>query len=208
MKNRNIEEIFVTPLVTYDLSDIGICDVIETLAKELRSAGTGMEKNNHWQSDGNLQEQPELKELCNSILEESSSIFDLFGVKRDSHYINNMWVNIGVHGHHHEYHIHPNSYLSGILYVKTPILCGDTLFHNPTTHNNMIQPDFNHYDKMNTGKWVMKPEKGKIVFFPSWIPHSVRQGYDLQDNEERITLAFTLMFRSDVKRFTTNIKYI
>ena len=207
MNNRNVEEIFVTPLVTYNVSD-NICDTIETLAQRLRSTGTGIEKSNHWQSDGNLHECEELKSLCDSIVEESSFVFDLFNVKRDSQYINNMWVNIGVHGHHHEYHVHPNSYLSGILYVKTPILCGDTLFHNPTTQNIMIQPDFNNFDKINAGKWVVKPEKGKIVFFPSWIPHSVRQGHEFQENEERITLAFTMMFRSKVKRFTTNIEYI
>jgi uncharacterized protein (TIGR02466 family) len=208
MKNRNIEEIFVTPLITYELSDITICDRVETLAKEQRALGTGMEKKNHWQSEGNIQEFSEIKDLCDSILEEGEFLFDLLGVKRDSHYINNMWVNIGVQGHHHEYHIHPNSYLSGILYVKTPILCGDTLFHNPATHNIMIQPEFNNYDKINAGKWTVTPERGKIVFFPSWIPHSVRQGHDFQENEERITLAFTMMFRSKVKRFTTNIEYI
>lgn len=207
MKNRNIEEIFVTPLVTCELADITICDRVETLARKQRSAGTGIEKKNHWQSEGNLQEFSEIKDLCDSILEESTFLFDLFGVERDSHYINNMWANIALHGHHHEYHVHPNSYLSGILYVKTPILCGETLFHNPTTQNIMIQPDFKSYDTRNAGKWVVKPERGKIVFFPSWIPHSVRQGYDMEDNEERISLAFTLMFRSNVKRFTTNIQF-
>ena len=208
MQNRKLENIFVTPLFTSEFSDKGKCDSIESFLRDLRKTGAGTEKKNNWQSPDNLQEYEELKEITAELLQESELVFDAMKVSRESVYINNMWAQITTHANNHDVHIHPNSYISGILYVKSPPVCGETILHNPTLRDLMIQPEITEFVPMNCAKWVVQPEKGKLLLFPSWIPHSVRQGYDFQDGEERISLAFTVMFKAAVKTFTTKIKYI
>jgi uncharacterized protein (TIGR02466 family) len=136
-----------------------------------------------------------------------NAMFDCYDVKRDSIYINNMWGNISDGRSAHPIHIHQNSYFSGILYLNMPEGAGDTKFHCPIMTSVMIRPEFNNYNNYNSATYNIKPKTGNVVFFPSWIPHSVEESsYDFQ--EERITLAFTCMFRADVKEHTTNIKYI
>ena len=207
MINKSVQNIFVTQLFVSYLQDLKVCDDIETELKTLRSNKQGYEKKNNWQSFDNLHELDSFKNLTDMFLQESASVFDAMRVSRDSIYINNMWAQITTHANNHDVHIHPNSYLSGLLYVKTPPACGETLLFNPTMRDLMIQPEVEEFNSANAPKWVVQPERGKLLLFPSWIPHSVRQGYDWGDGEERISLAFTVMFKSNVKTFTTKLNY-
>ena len=200
--------IFSSPLFITQLEDLSICEEIDKTLNEIKTtSGFYSHSNHHWQSDDLLQNDIRFNNIKNFFLEQMNMMFNCYHIKRDSIYINNMWGNISDGRNIHPIHIHQNSYFSGILYVNMPKGAGDIRFHCPTMTNVMIRPEFNDYNHYNSATYNLTPQTGNVVFFPSWLPHSVRESsYDFSG--QRITLAFTCMFSANVVDRTTNIKYI
>jgi len=132
----------------------------------------------------------ELQSLNTQILKHGSNfIKEYLAVEKDV-YINNLWLNKNYYKDYNERHIHLNSVVSGIFYVKTNPKSGDLTFYR----NNMLDiwmPDdiikkFNHY---NSSEWAFKPEDNYLFLFPSWLNHSVRPNLS---QEERISISFNI----------------
>ena len=120
--------IFPTPMFTGMLPDIGL--VRSDREKTAGAAESGERlsfpegKTLAYMTPDNLQTLPEMKELVDVIMTESGNILDAYAIKRDSHYITNMWANIANPNRRHNLHNHPNCLLSGLVYIKTPRNCG------------------------------------------------------------------------------------
>jgi uncharacterized protein (TIGR02466 family) len=201
--------IFSSPLFITQLEDLSICEEISKILNDLKpmSGFYSHANQSSWQSDDQLQSDVRFNNITNFFLEQMNSMFDCYSIKRDNIYINNMWGNISDGRTAHGIHIHQNSYFSGILYVNMPKGAGNTRFHCPIMSNALIRPEFNDYNHYNSATYNLTPQTGNVVLFPSWLPHSVTESsYDFEG--QRITLAFTCMFRADVSDRTTNIKYI
>lgn len=119
-----------------------------------------------------------------------------------------MWVNRSFKGQWHHTHIHPWSYLSGIIYLTGN--SGKTWFsrncdYNPSNNFSIRNPD----DNINRIIHRHTPEPGTMLIFPSAIPHSVDE--NLED-EPRITLSFNSFPEGRVGNVTTlsglNLKII
>lgn len=154
----------------------------------------------------NLQDLPQFHYLADLILKESNSVLDFFAVARDSHYITNMWAHVTKKGHRHAAHIHPNSYLSGIVYLQTPINCGNTIFLDPRCGATIIHPDFNEENYFNMNAFIHKPVKGSMLIWNSWLPHMVDQASETDVNH-RIVIAFNIMIKGAVQRLSEQIVY-
>ena len=128
-----------------------------------------------------------LKEI---VLGEANKYARSLGLDVDSYplRINDFWLNVYGRGHAQEVHTHGKSVFSGIYYVKTPPGCGDTIFHAPMG-DAMIAPPRAEVNPLNSTfvRWV--PRAGQIVFFRSWLKHSVQAN---AGDEKRITIAFNL----------------
>ena len=75
-------------------------------------------------------------------------------------------------------HIHPDSLVSGVLYLKVPKSVSD-----PSNNDgNLLFPAFNQLS--------VTPEAGKVILFPSYLPHET---VDFSSDEERICIAFNLV---------------
>ena len=89
--------LFPTPIFTGKISDITLCDRIENKLREMHKSGHGVPhkfgKSNFLSSD-DIHLLPEMKELVDLVMTESGYILDIYKMKRDSHYITNMWANI------------------------------------------------------------------------------------------------------------------
>jgi uncharacterized protein (TIGR02466 family) len=190
--------LFPTPMFTGKLPDIGICDRVEKKVRELQKSGKGNFSPEGailaYMSPDNLQTLPEMKELVAVIMEESGIILDALAIKRDSHYITNMWANIANPNRRHFMHMHPNCLLSGLIYIKTPKNCGPTAFASPRLLSRNLEPNYVQKNDLNRDVFVMPPEKGRMLIWPSHIPHSVEQGC-ADEKEERIVVAFNIMIR-------------
>jgi uncharacterized protein (TIGR02466 family) len=189
--------LFATPLFMGTLSDISVCDRVEKKLRELQKSGAGASAPGAvlaYMTPDDIQKLPEVKELVDVILQESGNILDAFRIKRESHYITNMWANIANPNRRHGMHVHPNCLLSGIVYIKAPKNCGPTVFVSPRQFTKMLIPSYLERNEINSDTFVSPAEKGRMVIWPSHIPHAVEQG-SADEAEDRIVLAFNIMIR-------------
>lgn len=117
-------------------------------------------------------------------------------------YCAGMWANISNNTYAHPEHNHPNSWMSGILYLKSPKGSAPTLFSDPRTQRQIIQYDTTEDTIENGYQYVNPPVEGDIVLFPSWVKHSVPPSLEMADDDERITLAFNYQLSAKMERTT------
>jgi uncharacterized protein (TIGR02466 family) len=203
--NKEMHMLFPTALFTGQIPDLSVADRIEKKLYELKDAGQGTRDSDRvFISQDDLQTLPEFKELSDLALLESHEILNVYRIKRESHYITNMWANITHPNHRHHMHIHPNCLLSGIFYVKTPKNCGPTIFGDPRLHARMIEPTFTEQNVHNSSTFYSMPEKGRMVMWPSYLSHGVEIGRAME-NEDRIVVAFNIMIRGVIDRQTARL---
>jgi len=200
--------LFPTPMFTGKLSDLSVCDRVENKLRELQKAGQGFPSPAGvplaYMTPDDLQNLPEMKELVDVVMFESGRILDAYAIKRDSHYITNMWANIANPNRRHHMHVHPNCLLSGLVYIKTPKNCGSTVFASPRMLLKEIQPTFLEKNEFNADVFVMPPEKGRMLIWPSHVPHGVEQGA-ADEAEDRIIVAFNVMIRGLMDQLTARL---
>ena len=112
------------------------------------------------------------------------------------------WVNITNQFEFHHRHWHPNSFISGVLYLQ-----GDDedkiTFFNPNKHQYDVNPT--EWNGFNTASWWMPAKTGTLYLFPSSLEHMVE---NKETNNQRISLAFNTFFVSDIgtKKDLTELK--
>jgi Putative 2OG-Fe(II) oxygenase len=116
-------------------------------------------------SPDDLYNLPEMKELVDVIMWESGKVLDAFAVKRDSHYITSMWANITHPNHRQDIHVHPSCFLSGLVYIKTPINCGPTLFASPRKFTKNFEPRYTAKNELNLDFIIIPAEKGRMLIW-------------------------------------------
>ena len=102
--------------------------------------------------------------------------------------ITQSWLNKTKPGEYHHSHSHPNSYLSGVLYITC--LPNDSInFDNRSEGNyNSMRFQMNKITAWNSNGAVVNVKEGDLIIFPSWVPHGV--SFNETENKERISLAF------------------
>jgi uncharacterized protein (TIGR02466 family) len=74
-------------------------------------------------------------------------------------------------------HVHPEGIISGVIYLQTPAKTSSSI----TREGNLAFSRWGQYDVV--------PEVGRIVIFPSYLPHET---VPIQGNAERICIAFNI----------------
>lgn len=203
--NRETLQLFPTSIFTGVISDLTACDRVEVVLRQLQRTGQGTVEQQVFITPDNIHELPELAELTDVFMKESEQALNFWKIKRDSHYITNMWANISHPNHRHHLHIHPNCLLSGILYVKAPKNCGPTVFADPRPGARIFEPDHTELNVHNMSAFVVVPEKGRLLMWPSFLQHAVENG-NADVKEERIVLAFNIMIRGTINRPTARLQ--
>ena len=198
---KQLVQLFPTCLFTGKLSDMGACDRAEKKLRELQKSGRGTFDRSAYVTPDDIWKLDELKSLVDLVMKEANEVLDFYKVKRDSHYISNMWANITQPNHRHHLHIHPNCLLSGILYVTTPKECGPTVFEDPRPGARIIEPEYVEMTPFNSSRFTVAAEKGRLLMWPSYLLHAVDAGRS-ESQEERIVIAFNIMIRTTIKTIT------
>ena len=207
LTGKQVFKLFPTPMFTGMLSDITICDRVEKKLRELQRAGRGTTAGlamRAYMSPDDLQNLSEMAELVDVIMRESAQILDIYAIKRDSHYITNMWANIAHPNRRHSMHMHPNCLFSGLVYIRTPQHCGPTVFTSPRQLAKGLEPTYLAKNEFNADVFVMPPEKGRMLLWPSHVPHAVEEG-KADESEDRIVVAFNIMIRGRVEISTARL---
>jgi uncharacterized protein (TIGR02466 family) len=82
--------------------------------------------------------------------------------------LSNYWIQDYYPNQSHERHSHPMSTISGTYYIRANEFAGNLIFHDPNPHTNMTVFNTNN---RNLALFGIKPKKGLLVLFPSWLEH-------------------------------------
>jgi uncharacterized protein (TIGR02466 family) len=204
LDNREIITLFPTLMFKGKVSDANFISDLERKARTLKTLGKGHFEHKNFVSGDDLHKNEDFKPLVDLVMQESKTILDFHHVVRDSHYITNMWCNITNPNHRHPVHIHPNCFMSGIIYLTAPAKCGMTSFTDPRPGARVFEPNYNQMNASNCGLFRHEPEKGVMLFWPSWLPHGVDIGFN-DTKEDRIVIAFNIMIKGEIKTPTASL---
>ena len=98
--------------------------------------------------------------------------------------INKSWVNVQGENSTLNFHRHPDSIISGIIFLQVDNKSSKLYFQNP--NNIYVKCD----DDM-----CITPEPGLLLMWPSWLAHG--SGEDTNTSTERIVVSFNTYFRKE-----------
>ena len=98
--------------------------------------------------------------------------------------INKSWVNVQGENSTLNFHRHPDSIISGIIFLQVDNKSSKLYFQNP--NNIYVKCD----DDM-----CITPEPGLLLMWPSWLAHG--SGDDRNMSTERIVVSFNTYFRKE-----------
>jgi uncharacterized protein (TIGR02466 family) len=151
----------------------------------------GLPAGQGWQSATNLHEREELRDLLACIRKAAGGILRFLRIGQSAIEVTGCWATVLAPGAGHRAHHHPNNYLSGAYYLRTPTAADTINFHDPRAQTGIIRPPVVELSAENTDQVVVRVSEGTLLLFPSYLEHSVDPN---PSAEERISLSFNLMF--------------
>lgn len=111
-------------------------------------------------------------------------------------YITQSWINVAQPGQFHPKHKHPNSVISGVLFLDDneagnlpPIRFHRTLEMFP------LEFQFDELNEFNATCRTFDPEEGMLILFPSLLEHDVEVN---KSGQPRASLSFNTYVRGDI----------
>jgi len=191
MDKPTIYPLFSTPVYVNNVGDFARPDI---KALEYASGSYGFLTT----VDKKILDRPEFGHVSAIVMKE----VDLYAREllrvspRIEFYITNSWINIHRRGESAIPHLHHNSLLSGVLYLKATEASGDLVFHRDLLSLVPFPPaldlDMDSFNLYNCKTWGHRPKTNDVCLFPSVIMHSVDPN---QSDEERWSLAFNVFAR-------------
>lgn len=181
-----IENLFPTPVAFWNLTlTEDERDYIRKL-EQRPNQGNTTSKDNYL-----LDKLPRIKGFVNHCLDEYMTAVHApkFDVKP---YITQSWANYTKPGQYHHKHAHPNSFISGCVYIAAK---GDKIFFYRDGYQQIKLPteNWNHY---NSESWWFEVNEGDVILFPSSLTHMVEQMGE--GTEERISIAFNTFLKGQI----------
>ena len=161
-------------------------------------------KNEEWKRNGNnnaymsVSNQIHTLEKYKDLMSTIDSHVHIFA--RDYHKIKDectfgcsaSWINLHKPKDWAAEHFHPNSFISGVLYLDVPYGTGDITFHSNMYLDHCFGPFWNppleEHTLHNSSQVHLKPGKGTLILFSSTLKHSVP--WNRTDDKERYSFAF------------------
>ena len=105
-------------------------------------------------------------------------------------YITQSWANYTKKNQYHHTHEHPNSFISGVLYINANEAHDKITLHKKGYQQ--IKPVPTEWNWYNSDSWFYTVKTGMIILFPSGTTHNV----ETKDGDnKRISLAFNTFFK-------------
>jgi len=151
--------------------------------------------------DKNVLDRPEFKNTHDVVMKEVNIYArEVLRVSKNiEFYITNSWVNLYRRGQSAGPHVHHNSLISGVLYLKVTETSGDLVFHRDVVSLIPFPPaldlDMDSFNLYNCKSWGHKPKTNDICLFPSVAMHSADTN---ESDEERCCLAFNVFARGNI----------
>ena len=185
-----IENLFPTPVAFFKLEGGLTEDEVAFIKGQEQRTNVG----NTTSKDNYLFRCPEMKRIAgfvDSCLSEYMKAIHAprFDVKP---YVTQSWANYTKPGQYHHKHAHPNSFISGCVYVAAK---GDKIFFYRDGYPQIKVPTEN-YNRYNSDSWWFEANEGDVILFPSSLTHMVElMG---EGTEERISIAFNTFLKGTI----------
>ena len=102
--------------------------------------------------------------------------------------VDSIWINVLEHGGTHTGHIHPNSVISGTMYVDVPKGSSAIRFEDPRLPMMMAAPPRKANAAAHNRQFVyIEPSPGTVLLWESWLRHEVPLN---EADSERISVSF------------------
>jgi len=193
--NTSVQEFFPTPVWTVDL----IAKLAEPLNRQLLVDLERMTSPRpplprlgvFWQTHTDMHVRPEFADLTSLIRKATKAALDFLQIDYRDFSITGCWANFNPPGGLHSAHTHPNNYLSGVYYVRTPAGVDSIDFFDPRPAAVAWLQRPRQINRFNGNRVTVTAQPGRLVIFPSWLLHSVPVN---PTNQERVSVAFNAMF--------------
>jgi uncharacterized protein (TIGR02466 family) len=170
--------------------------------REEKSRPTYDTESRNWQTDDFLHKHDDFKDVVNLAYKCGKEYVNFMQYEHDDIVIHEMWANVYRREEDLHMHNHPNAFISGVLYLTDG---SEIEFYDPKTDlRSVIMPaQFNNF--YNAFNLKIKPTKGKLILFPSWLKHSVSP----QPAGWRASIAFNIMLEGKIgSRIDKTASYI
>jgi len=185
MDNTQLLALFPTPVLLIDnfISDnerLDLINHIKTLDYHLHGS-LSINSRSTFRGDN---ECALSEEIANRIQEQIDNFLEILGIS--SAKLDNSWVNVQGKGSQLLTHMHPNSKVSGSLYLNVDENSSKLYFYNPNPHNKFqYHVDETHF---NYDFIYIKPKNCQLVLFPSWLEHG--SNGEINNTEDRTVISF------------------
>lgn len=106
-------------------------------------------------------------------------------------FITQSWINKTMVNEYHHKHQHPNSFLSGVLYLASDMNTDRVEFFDERIFRQ-LDVETKDYTILNSKSWWFPVNTNDLLFFPSWLPHMVKTK---EGNSIRLSLAFNTFLK-------------
>ena len=130
--------------------------------------------------------------LKKEILKRTQDYFNkVLCAKNVKPWITQSWLNYTRAKQYHHQHAHPNSFVSGVLYIDADKANDKIKFYN-TDYKQLKVGEVTSYNLYNSDSWWFSVGTSDLILFPSSLTHAVEQK---SGNNTRISLAFNVFVK-------------
>ncbi len=186
----DVISLFPTPVLSYNV-EIG--DKERLFLLEQYPDNVMVNAGNLMSKDLYILNNPEVQELNKKLLFLVNNAFTHIHSPTSGCNLNitQSWLNFTGKDQYHHRHLHPNSFLSAVLYLQTTKEDSITFYRpSPVSDNYEIQSFY--HGPFNSMLWRVPVRDNLLLVFPSTLPHSV-------SNVTHDTLRVSLSFNSYLK---------
>ncbi len=196
VEDKLVSMLFPTPVGVVNFSNLDLMDQMAHNVLELKAQSTStlFEDIGNWCTDDNLNTLPQFQKLV-KLIDDETKVFlqDVHKINPEHVTMTCMWSNVHDSRSKHHIHQHPNSFLSGVIYLSAPTenndYPGNIFFVDPRIGNRTHHADYLERTPYNEKAWSFSPKKGMMLLFPSWLEHGTDAGKFSKD-QYRISLSF------------------
>lgn len=191
MKTLRIENLFPTPIMLDNL----LRNFSEQELDYLKNLKIIENVNNRRSAENyilDVSEMSHLKEFVQTMI--NLYFKEIYKSSNDVEiYLTQSWLNISTVGEQHHSHHHPNSFISGTLYISADKeIDAITFSRTDSLPLKIIPTEYNHY---NSPTWYYNVGVGDLILFPSTLHHYVTPIKESMHRQERISISFNTFLK-------------
>lgn len=183
-----IHNLFPTPIGSFQLDR----EFTQEELDFINGQETRPNQGNVTSKDNNLFDREELKDLAGEVQKAIDSYFDsIYRPKNDVKlYVTQSWSNYTKPGEYHHKHAHPNSFISGVLYINSDPAKDKIYFYRDGYQQIKLPPS--EWNLYNSESWWFEVKPGQIYLFPSGTTHMVQT---TESADTRVSIAFNTFLK-------------